>query len=254
MCGLVTSTGNVLIQPMYDEISHLDDSDLFAVRLGSNWTLVNSDNDTILDEGFDRFVHVRSNAVVAVQEGLYGIVNRNGEIIVPFEFEELSFAFGANYIARRDGALGLINLSGDVLLDFEYVNITYISEGDFLKADTDEIHSVIYDNTITPRASGIVSELDTERGYIKLHTGEGYVFYNFRFEERRASDVLGTNNLFVSRRRREIRICERLPVSRLLDIFTMMLKSKIGTDLLQLEEMGCGDLSIESEEKFLLHL
>ena len=43
-------------------------------------------------------------------------------------------------------------------------------------------------------------DLDDEKGYIKLREGEETKYYNFKFEERKESDIFTSNTLFISKK------------------------------------------------------
>ena len=47
------------------------------------------------------------------------------------------------------------------------------------------------------KAQGIVSEINTQRNYIRLRVGEEYKYYNFKFEEKINKEILSTNTLFL---------------------------------------------------------
>ena len=43
--------------------------------------------------------------------------------------------------------------------------------------------------------TGIISEINEEKGYIKAFIQGEYKYYNFQFEEKQASDLLTANTL-----------------------------------------------------------
>jgi len=45
-----------------------------------------------------------------------------------------------------------------------------------------------------------VSELNTDKGYIKMRIDSEYKYYNFKFEEEKSSDAQSANNLFLSQK------------------------------------------------------
>ena len=44
-----------------------------------------------------------------------------------------------------------------------------------------------------------MSEINSEKGYIRIYTNEDYRYYNFKFEEKTPSSILTGNNLFLSK-------------------------------------------------------
>ena len=149
--GLISISGSIIAEPMYEDITYIGSTEIYAVRQNGVNKLINISNDVIQELGQDEVIHIRGDAIIVARNGQYGIINRNGEEIVPFSYETLRHAFGENYIARREGLYGIINISGETMLEFEYLSMTYIETGDFIKADRTEIETVIIDNNFEER-------------------------------------------------------------------------------------------------------
>lgn len=60
--------------------------------------------------------------------------------------------------------------------------------------------SKIYDANYEEKVSGTISELNTTKGYIRVYTNNEYKYYNFKFEEKSASQLLTGNKLFLSKK------------------------------------------------------
>lgn len=59
--------------------------------------------------------------------------------------------------------------------------------------------SKVLDLNFETKITGIVSEINSTKGYIRVHNDSEYKYYNFRFEEQASKNVLGTNTLFLSK-------------------------------------------------------
>ena len=46
---------------------------------------------------------------------------------------------------------------------------------------------------------GIISEINTSKGFIKVYSDGEYKYYNFKFEEKQSSELLTQNTLYVSK-------------------------------------------------------
>ena len=89
--------------------------------------------------------------------------------------------------------------NGNKLVDFNYTNIVYRSVANFYEATNEDYTSDLMDTDMNVRLSNvIISELNTESGYLKVRQNNEYKYYNFRFEEREAKDILSSNTLFLS--------------------------------------------------------
>ena len=69
-----------------------------------------------------------------------------------------------------------------------------------VEADKTDAETVIFDNNLGQKIVGIVSDINLEKGYIKVRTNNEYKYYNFKLEEKKSSDLLTTNTLFLSKK------------------------------------------------------
>ena len=84
--------------------------------------------------------------------------------------------------------------------NFEYINMIYVENGGFIEADKTSTETVIFDSNLGQKVSGIVSEINDEIGYILVYTDNEYKYYNFKLEEKKSSDLLTSNTLFLSKK------------------------------------------------------
>lgn len=106
------------------------------------------------------------------------------------------------YIAKNNNKYGIISIDGKEKLPIQSEDISYISAGNIIIADyieNGELISKILDTNFEEKLSGIVSDVNTEKGYIRIYTNEDYRYYNFKFEEKPASSILTGNKLFLSK-------------------------------------------------------
>ena len=95
---------------------------------------------------------------------------------------------------------GIINGSQEEKLAFIYSNINYIESADIIQAQKDNVESDLLNRNLEVKASGIVSEINTSKNYIKVREDGEYKFYNFKLEEKKSSEVLTGNTLFLSKK------------------------------------------------------
>ncbi len=199
--GIVSTTGTALIEPAYEDIKYLGSSNLFAVKQDDTWKLIDTDENKILIEsGYSDIVEAKSENIIVVKDGKYGVVTKENEEKIKPEYEDLKYAFSIYYIAKKDGKYGIINLENEVVKDFEYQNMIYFENGGFIQADKTDTQTDILDSNLGQKASGIVSEVNEDKGYIKIYTNNEYKYYNFKLEEKNSSDLLTQNTLFLSQK------------------------------------------------------
>lgn len=198
--GIISTTGTVIIEPKYEDVKYLNNSEMFAIKDTGVWKLINKDNQILIDGGYDNIIEAKGENVVVEKGGKYGVVTTKNEEKIPVEYEQIKYTFSIYYIAKTDGKYGIINLNNEQVKDFNYINMDYVEKGDFIQADVSDTETVIFDNNLSEKISGIVSEINQEKGYIKVYTNNEYKYYNFKFEEKKSSDILTSNNLFLSKK------------------------------------------------------
>ena len=198
--GIISTTGTVIIEPKYEDVKYLNNSETFAIKDAGVWKLINKDNQILIDGGYDNIIEAKGENVVVEKGGKYGVVTTKNEEKIPVEYEQIKYTFSIYYKAKTGGKYGIINLNNEQVKDFNYINMDYVEKGDFIQADVSDTETVIFDNNLSEKISGIVSEINQEKGYIKVYTNNEYKYYNFKFEEKKSSDILTSNNLFLSKK------------------------------------------------------
>ncbi len=199
--GLISTTGTILIEPKYKGIKYLGSSNLFAVKKDKTWQLMDTEeNKIIIDDEYEDIVEAKSDNIIIKKDGKYGVVTKTNKEKIEPQYEDLKYAFSIYYIAKKDGKYGVINLENKAVIKFEYENMVYVENGGFIQADKTDTETVIFDNNLGQKIVGIVSEVNTEKGYIKVYTNNEYKYYNFKLEEKSSSDLLTENTLFLSKK------------------------------------------------------
>ena len=198
--GVVSTSGTTILEPKYEEIKYLDSNEVYAVKLDGALQLVNNKGETLQTSEGEEYVYAKGENVIVSKDGKVGIEKLTGEAVIANEYEDLTYAFSIYYIARKDGKYGVINVNNETVRDFEYTNIYCVEEGNFIVADKTETETVILDSNLAQKISGIVSEINVSKGYIKVYTGSEYKYYNFKFEEKQNTEILSQSTLFLSKK------------------------------------------------------
>lgn len=199
--GIVSTSGTVILEPKYDSIKYVGASDSFLVKKDNKWNLINNNGEILSEQGEDEtYKHVKGENIIFEKNNKYGIKKANGESVIDEEYESLEYAFSVYYIAKRDGRYGIININNEEIKPFEYTNMYYIEEGNIIVADRTDTETVILDNNLAEKLTGIISEINIEDGYIKIYQDAEYKYYNFKFEEKDSKDILRANTLYLSKK------------------------------------------------------
>ena len=70
----------------------------------------------------------------------------------------------------------------DIKVELKYNSIYYNEKADIYIAEDAEFNNDIIDNTYTVKLTGILLDIDTEKGYIEIRQDEEHKYYNFKFE------------------------------------------------------------------------
>ena len=201
--GIVDYSNQNILEAKYDGIKQIYGNDMYVVEQNGKQILINKDGSTVLDNGYDEIKQVLKNTesgIIFTQKEKYGIMNKTGEIKIPAEYEELKEAKAGILVAKQNGKYGIIDLEKNSKIDYNYTAISYNEKADLYIAEKEDYSNDIIDNTFSVRVSGILLDLDDEKGYIELQQAEEIKYYNFNFEEKTVTQVFTSSNLFKSKK------------------------------------------------------
>ncbi len=198
--GTVDCANNIVLENKYDEIKPVYDNGLYVVKATEGYNIVDKKGNIITKKEYQNIVKIQNNKIVVQENKKYGVISNTGEQIIPCNYEEIDFAFTDSYIVKKEGKYGIVNSKNEFILEAKYQFIQYIKEADFVEASEDGINSNIINNKFETNLTGIVSEINTEKGYLKLRINDEYKYYNFKFEEKDVKDILTNNELFLSKK------------------------------------------------------
>lgn len=198
--GVIDSSDKELVGANYEEIQPLSSINLFGVKENNKWKLINTAGEVIGEGKYDAIKAISQNQVIVSKGNNYGVISNTGEEIIPIEYQDMDFAFTDTFIFERENAYGIIKADGQELIPATYHAMSYRKQADFVEASNEEgIETDIIGNDGTVKLTGIISEVNSEKGYFKIRMGDNYQYYNFKFEEKKAQEVLPSNNLFLAK-------------------------------------------------------
>ena len=188
------------MEPEYEEIKNIVANNLYVVKENGAWKIINKDKAIILEDGFDDIYEINGNDITIKIGDSYGVIDASKEEKIPVQYNELEKICGDLYIAKNGEKYGIININNEIKLPFEYNNISYRKEAGIIEAQKDEINTIVYNEQIEEKITGILSEVNIDEGYIRARIGDEYKYYNFKFEEKEPKEVLENNNLYLSKK------------------------------------------------------
>ena len=196
--GVIGLDKSTILETKYDEIKRVTKNNYFAVVEAEKLEIVDKKGKVILDSGFDQVIDMQTDRFVVIKAGKYAVISDEGTEVIKANYEDIKYAFSNYYIAKKDGKYGIIDITENTVVGFDYENISYIASADFFKCEKENFTTDIYNrNLVKVLENVIVSELNTEIGYLRVRSGSDYKYYNFKFEEKTNKEVLATNTLFL---------------------------------------------------------
>ena len=201
--GIIDYSNNQVLEIKYDAIEKVYGNDLYVVTVNGKQKLVNKENADVLTSGFDSIKQILSsqeNAVIFVKANKYGVMNLSGEVLIDAKYDELKETKLGIFIAKKADKYGIINIENQEKLAFEYASIVYNEKADIHIAEDNNLNSNILNSNLETKITGMLIELNENKGYLKLRINDDYKYYNFKFEEKQEKDIFPNKTLFLSKK------------------------------------------------------
>ena len=171
------------------------------VKEDGKWQIVDTEGNVYLKDKFDKVLSINGNNVIVQKDKKCGVMTLEGETRIGLKYEDMSYTFNDNYIFKKDKKYGVMNLAGETVLKPEYESLIYRKDAGFLEGSKkDAINTDFIGSDFQVKVSGILSEINTESGYMKIRVDGEYKYYNFRFEEKTNRELLTGNTLFLDKK------------------------------------------------------
>lgn len=198
--GVISATKKQILDNKYDEISQVALKEYYQVKEDGKVKLINSKGETVIENGFDQIKSVTTNGIIFEKNNLFGEMNTSGEIALEAGYQDLKEANNGIYIAKQNDKYGIIDNVGNIQIPFEYQIITYNEKAKLFLADDSEYKTSIIDNQYNIKATGILSEINTDEEYIRMRVDDDYKYYNLKGEEISNIEALKNNTIFLSKK------------------------------------------------------
>lgn len=185
--GIITSTGQIIAEPTYRSVDGFDGNCFIVTRPNETrgWGYLSGKLDTTGKPVSEIISQTQYGVLITKSFEKYGL-ERNGNILIPHIYDNISYWGEAKYIAQKDNKFGIIDSRNRILLNFEYSAITPLKEG------KSTIKRGALQNEIDSNLK-IVEELviELQEGYKKIKLGgkwgilnpEGQVIVDYLYDE-----------------------------------------------------------------------
>ena len=198
--GIISASGKEILDLSYSKIEQVTGNSMYVVEENGELKIIDNNLNVILSDGFDNVKSIDGENIIIEKDGLYGVINNSGETKIETVYEDLSYATDNYYVAEKDGLYGIVSLDNIVCIDFKYTYLEYINSADFYQGENSDYTTDIINSNFETKLSGvIISDLNTDSGYIRVREDGEYKYYNLNFEEKTNIDLLKSNTLFLSK-------------------------------------------------------
>lgn len=198
--GIVNVSGEQVLENNYEEIYNIYSDKYFVIGENGNQQLINKDKEKVITENFDEIKQITSTGVIYVKDGKYGFMDFEGNIIIEANYDVLNEINTGIFLTQKDGKAGLIDKDKNEKVAFNFKNIYYNQKAGIYIAENEDLTQTLIDSNFQTKVVGILSELNTDKGYMKIKVDDSYKYYNFRFEEKNIKDIYVNNKIFVSKK------------------------------------------------------
>ena len=199
--GVISRDKTMAVEAKYQDIQAIYGNGNYVVKDGNSWQIINSEGTVYLKGKFDSVKSINGDNVVITSNKKYGVMTLAGETKIEPKYQDITYAFEDNYIFKENNKYGIINTKGETILKPAYDSLIYRAESGIFEGDKQTAENTDFiGNDFTIKLSGILSEIDTELGYMKVRVGSDYKYYNFKFEEKTSKELLKGNTLFLDKK------------------------------------------------------
>lgn len=198
--GVVSATKMQILNNQYDEIEQTYLKEYYLVKENGKTKLINSKGETILESGFDDIKSTTQNGLIFVKNDMYGEITTDGEVKIEAKYQDLKEAQNGIFIAKENEKYGIIDEAENTKIGFDYAGITYSEKANLFLAEDTEYKTSVIDNNFNIKVTGILSEINTEKSYLRMRVNNEYKYYDFNCNEKSNTEVLKDNTIFLSKK------------------------------------------------------
>ena len=198
--GVSSFSGKQILENKYEKIDSIYSENYYVIQENGKQKLVNSKGEVIIEDGYDEIVQIATEGIVFKKDNKFGLINFEKETVIEPKYQNLKEINKNIFMAAQDENCGVITEKEETKIPFEYKQISYDSKAGIYIAEDNSFDASIIDVNFNVKLKGILSELNTDKGYMKLKTNGEYKYYNFKFEEKSIFDIFKANTLALSKK------------------------------------------------------
>ncbi len=197
--GVISFTGESILPNQYEKIENIYGEKYFVIKENGKEQLIDSQGNKKVTENFDEIKQIANSGIIYTKQNKYGLMDFDGNIKIEPKYDGLKELNQDIFEAVKEGKAGIIDIDQNEKLPYEYKNVTYNKKAGIYIAENEDYTSKILNQDFEEKITGIISEINTDDGYMKIKQDQDYKYYNFKFEEKTVQEILPNNKLFVQK-------------------------------------------------------
>ncbi|MEZ5023821.1 MAG: WG repeat-containing protein [Chitinophagales bacterium] len=131
LIGFYDKTGQKVIPASYKAYGNFSDNGLAPVQFGPSnlWGFINKEGETVIDFQFDEVGAFNNGYAMVKKGGKLGFINETGKVIVPLEYDELKSFSDGLFGVKKDNLWGFIDTKGKVKVPLQFDEVAVFSDG-----------------------------------------------------------------------------------------------------------------------------
>lgn len=127
--GLIDKNGNTILGFEYNKILFSKSKKCFVLEKNGLYGIASLNGKLISNTVYDHIGPGEWMAFVAKKHLFYGVINCDGEIIIPFEYSRIIYSNSKRcFVVEKNGLFGIASLNGKLITDLIY---EYVGSGDW---------------------------------------------------------------------------------------------------------------------------
>lgn len=195
--GVINKEGSLIIQPEYDYIMIANEL-ITAEKEGETYTFDKKGNKKELENNITKNNVENENYYITTnEEGLSGIIDKDGNVILENEYTYIEYAYSDFFIITKDGKISVINAKTKQEIISNYNVIQKIEDKNILQAIVSEPYTIeLYNENLEKVASMKDANLKINQNYIELSSKTERKYFNTKGNEIKNTDIFKNLELF----------------------------------------------------------
>lgn len=182
--GMLSITGEVVVQPQYNDLGLFSEEGLARYQDRNNglWGFVDVTGAEVISAQYENANNFSEGLSAVEVEGQYGFIDTSGTMVIETQFEEVIGGFIFDCCIIKNGSKeGIIDKTGKIIVEPQYLSIDLYCENYFIVQFEDKLYGII-DQSGEIMAEGYASWIYavTETGYFFVYQESGFhLMYDF---------------------------------------------------------------------------